>query len=130
MKRKVTSITVFVIGLLTLGAGIVFLILALTRGPEISDGEFLVTNGKWVLENEEGVVWDFTEIGKGALTTNDHLNDYDFIWAIKDGKLLVETDWLYELEDEYDYSLDRGGKVLTLKKAETEVRFLAEEDKQ
>lgn len=126
MKVKVSSIIVSVVGFLMLIAGIVFLVINLNRGPLVSDGEFLVSGGKWVLDGEEGVVWTFSEIGKGTLTTNGHENDYDFIWAIKDGRILIETDWLYKLENEYEYTLDRNEKVLVLKDGETESRLIAE----
>ena len=113
-KKKVASISVFCIGIITLIVGVVFLVLALTKGASVQDGEYLVSAENWVLEDADGVIWDFTEVGKGTLTTNNHLNDYDFIWAIKDGKLLIETDWLYDLNNEYEYALDQGAGVLTL----------------
>ncbi|MBR3248817.1 hypothetical protein IKF89_02185 [Candidatus Saccharibacteria bacterium] len=126
-KRKIISISVLVIGLITLVVGVVFLVLNIMQANKAADGDFLVTAGNWTLENEPGVVWDFTEIGKGTLTTNNHTNDYDFKWAIKDDKLLVETDWLYDLEDEYTYNLDQGGKVLTLTTEDgAEYKFVAE----
>ena len=91
----------------------------------MADAEYLVAAENWTLEDAEGVIWDFTKIGEGTLTTNDHQNDYDFIWAIKDDKLLIETDWLYELENEYEYSLDQGAGVLTLTDGDSEYRFVA-----
>ena len=71
------------------------------------------------------VFWNFTEIGKGTLTTNNHVNDYDFIWALEDGKLLIETDWLYKLEDEYEYALDQNNGTLTLTKGDETIVFRA-----
>lgn len=125
-KKKVISISVLVIGLITLVVGVVFLVLNIMQANKAADGDFLVTAGNWTLENEPGVVWDFTEIGKGTLTTNNHTNDYDFKWAIKDDKLLIETDWLYDLENEYTYKLDQGGKILTLIVDDgTEYKFVA-----
>ena len=79
-----------------------------------------------MLTGEDGVVWDFTEIGKGKLTTNNHINDYDFIWSLEDGKLKIETDWLYNLENEYEYALDQNAKTLTLTSGEDVYRFTAE----
>ena len=145
MKKKKISLIIFVIGVIVLIGGATFLIIKANEGPAIQDGEYLVTAGEWVLDNdtdcvpdseidtndvdaidgevddlvdnsncEPSVVWDFTEIGKGTLTTNGHVNDYDFIWSLEGGKLLVETDWLYTLENTYDYSLDKAAGVLTL----------------
>lgn len=132
MKKKNLSITLFIIGLLALVAGVACLIFNLTKAPATLDGDFLVTVGKWSLEDSEGVIWDFTEVGKGTLTTNDHENDYDFIWAIEGNKLKIETDWLYTLEDEYTYKLDQGAKKLVLTDDEGEYTFVgvAEESEQ
>ena len=141
-KMKIWSIVVFVIGMLALVAGVVYLIISLTKGPELQDGEYLISAKQWVLEDgsncpkesEESetncetnqVIWKFTEIGKGTLTTNGHENDYDFIWAIEDNKLKIETSWLYTLENEYEYNLNQNDKTLTLKEDDKEVKFVAE----
>lgn len=161
-KKKIISITALMVGLLTLIAGVVVLVISLTRGPETADGEYLVSAGEWVLDDEKScnsvsekeekeaeaktetesdsesekkgestekclpsVVWKFTEIGKGTLTTNAHVNDYDFIWALEDGKLKIETKWLYDLNNEYDYSLDQRAGVLTLTDGDETFRFVA-----
>ena len=64
------------------------------------------------------VIWNFTEIGKGTLTTNNHIDDHEFKWSIEDGKLKLETTWLYDLYDEYDYELDQKEQKLEIKKDE------------
>ena len=140
-KKTLISIIIFVIGMIALIVGVIFLVFDLTKGPKIQDGEYLVSAKEWVLnghtncvdENETSeetncigeseVSWKFTEIGKGTLTTNSHLNDYDFIWAIEDGKLLIETKWLYDLNNEYDYKIDQNAKTLTLINGEQELVF-------
>ncbi|MDO4746856.1 MAG: DUF5640 domain-containing protein [Candidatus Saccharibacteria bacterium] len=71
-----------------------------------------------------GVYWKFTEVGKGTLTTNNHINDYDFLWAIEDGKLKIETKWLYDLENEYDYEINRNEKTLILRDGEKQIVFV------
>ena len=151
------GLTVFVVGLIALAAGVVLLVLNLARGPVVSDGEYLMAAKEWTLAdgtncatagsevvsageevavdeaNSEStgatncmpsVIWKFTEVGKGTLTTNGHVNDYDFIWALEDGKLKIETKWLYELENEYDYELDRDKGLLVLKDGEKDVTFV------
>ena len=123
-KGRKISIGVLVVGLVMLVVGVAFLVMNLISASKAADGEFLVEKGEWVLEDSESVIWKFTEVGKGSLTTNNHLNDYDFIWAIKDGKLLIETDWLYELEDEYEYELDQGAGVLVLKADDKTYKFM------
>lgn len=124
MNKKRVSLIVFIIGLLTLIAGVVFLIVRLSAGPSIADGEYLVSVGEWKEQDEPSVIWNFTEIGKGTLTTNNHTNDYDFIWAIEDGKLKVNTEWLYTLNDEFDYTLDQNGNMLTLTRGDEKTIFI------
>ncbi len=126
-KKKIIFISVFAVGLATLIAGAVFLILNLTRGADVADGEYLISVEKWVLSDSDRVEWKFTEIGKGTLTTNAHENDYDFLWSLEDGKMKVETDWLYDLENEYDYKLDQNAGELILSADGEEHRFVAQQ---
>lgn len=150
-RQKLVAIVVFVIGLALLATGVTFLILKLTAEPKISDAEYLISVGKWRLEDgtncadktesdeptdeqaeaEQGeancspsVVWNFTEAGKGTLTTNDHINDYDFIWTIEGETLKIETSWLYTLNDEFSYEIDRETNTLTLQKDEESFTFV------
>lgn len=124
MNKKRISLIVLIIGLLTLIAGVVFLIVRLTARPSVADGEYLVSVGEWTEQGEPSIVWNFTEIGKGTLTTNNHTNDYDFVWAIEDGKLKIDTEWLYTLNDEFDYTLDQNGNMLTLANGDEEIIFV------
>ena len=124
MNQKRVSLIVFIIGLLTLIAGVVFLIVRLNAGPSVADGEYLVSVGEWKEQDEPSVIWNFAEIGKGTLTTNNHTNDYDFVWAIEGGKLKVNTEWLYTLNDEFDYTLDQNGNMLTLTRGDEETIFI------
>ena len=128
MNKKRVSIIAMIIGLITLVGGVVFLIIRLSAGPSVADGDFLVSVGKWSEDGATSVVWNFTEVGKGTLTTNNHKNDYNFIWAVEDGKLKIETEWLYALENEYDYTLDQGAKILTLKNGSEEIKFVPLDD--
>lgn len=149
-RQKLVAITVFVIGLALLATGVTFLILKLTAEPKISDAEYLISVGKWRLEDgtncadkmesdeptdeqaetEQGeancppsVVWNFTEAGKGTLTTNNHINDYDFIWTIEGETLKIETSWLYTLNDEFSYEIDRENETLVLTRGEEKTTF-------
>lgn len=124
MNKKRVSLIVFIIGLLTLIAGVVFLIVRLNAGPSVADGEYLVSVGEWKEQDEPSVIWNFTETGKGTLTTNNHTNDYDFVWAIEDGKIKVNTKWLYTLNDEFDYTLDQNGNMLTLTRGDETFTFV------
>lgn len=113
-KKKIISIIVLIVGIITLAVGVVMLILRLTSAPATVDADYLVQVGSWEEEGAPGVIWTFTEVGHGTLTTNNHQNDYDFAWMLEDGKLRIQTDWLYMLDDEFEYSLDQGDKLLTL----------------
>lgn len=131
-KKKITSIIVLIIGLATLVMGAVFLVLKLTAAPAVADGKYLVDAGEWKMDSGdcegeacERVIWKFTEIGKGTLTTNAHQNDYEFKWALEDKKLIMQTEWLYELDNEYDYTLNQEDGILTLKNGDKEYRFTA-----
>lgn len=124
MNKKRVSFIVMIIGLITLVVGVVFLIIRLTAGPSVADGEYLVSVGEWTEQGEPGIVWNFTEIGKGTLTTNNHTNDYDFAWALEDGKLKIDTEWLYTLNNEFDYTLNQNGNMLTLTSGDKEIIFV------
>lgn len=124
MNKKRISLIVLIIGLLTLIAGVVFLIVRLTAGPSVADGEYLVSVGEWKEQDEPSVIWNFKEIGKGTLTTNNHTNDYDFVWALEDGKLKINTEWLYTLNNEFDYVLDQGSNILTLTSGDETFTFV------
>ena len=125
-KRSKISIVVFAIGMVILAVGLGFLIFKLVTKPNMADADFLVSSGKWAMEGQPSVVWDFTEIGKGSLTTDGNINNYDFIWTLDGNKLKIETSWLYDLDNEFEYLLDQGAKVLTVKDADgVETKFKA-----
>ena len=145
-KKKAIAITTIAVGSIMLVVGVMFLVLKFVGGPKVADGDYLVSSGQWTLESNgdcdkqvnanEGeevsdcgsrVIWDFTEIGKGTLTTNNHQNDYEFQWAIEDDKLTIKTNWLYELNNEYDYKLDQSAGVLTLTAGQQEYTFTSKQ---
>lgn len=123
--KQVISIIVFIVGLMTLIGGAVFLLLNVFKPPVVRDADFLVEVGSWQLENEPSVVWTFDEIGKGKLTTNANKNTYDFIWSLDDKELKIETKWLYTLNNEYTYELDQSNKTLTLTHESDNFNFVA-----
>lgn len=122
-KKKIAGIVVFIVGLITLIAGVVFLVLKFVGASAMQDGVYLTQAKEWVMDGADGVIWDFTEIGKGTLTTNNHLNDYHFEWSLEDGKLIIQTEWLYTLDNRYDYTLNQRDGTLTLKDGDKEFKF-------
>ena len=127
MNKKKFSLIVFILGIFTLIAGATALILSFVLKPNMRDAEYLVEIGQWTENDAEGVIWNFTEIGKGTLTTNNHTNDYDFIWAIDGETLKIETKWLYELNNDFTYKVNQGDKTLTLSSGENGYKFHAVE---
>lgn len=122
--KKTVSFVVLLCGIMVCVAGLVFLLVNLFTGPGLRDAEYLVEVGQWVREDEPSVIWQFTEIGKGSLTTNAHTNDYDFIWAIDGESFNVETYWLYTLNDSYNYSVSQTDKTFTLTSENKEIKFV------
>ena len=112
--KKKYPLVIFCLGLATLIAGIVVLCLNLFAAPAVRDAEYLVDVSTWQLQDQPSVVWKFTEVGKGTLTTNNHTNDYDFLWAIHGDEIDIETSWLYQLNDTYHYQLDQSAGRLIL----------------
>ena len=128
-KAKKWAKVLFALGMVTLIVGVSMLVVRLVSKPGVADAEFLVSTGEWIKDGSQSVIWNFTETGKGKLTTDGHLNDYDFEWSIDGNKLKIDTAWLYELNDEFNYSLDQGNKTLTLtnKDKNLEIKFKAKE---
>lgn len=133
MRRKSHTkkwiIAAFLVGLTALIVAIVFLVIRLTSQPKLEDAEFLISTGEWVREDAPNVIWDFTGVGDGMLTTDGHLNNYPFIWSMEEGKIKIETTWLYDLSDEFTYTLDQNNKILIIKKLDddTEIKFKAQD---
>lgn len=123
-KKKRFSLITFIFGLIVLLAGVAFLLLNLFKKPDTRDAEYLVEIGTWIEQDAESVIWQFTEIGKGTLTTNNHINDYDFIWAVDGDTLKIETKWGYNIENEYIFSLNQSENTLTLTQDDKIVTFV------
>ena len=123
-KQRKISLGVLVVGILALVGGVGFLVYNLLKTPDANDAEFLVEVGEWQREDATGVVWNFMEIGKGTLTTNGGENEYDFEWAFEDDKLKIDTDWLYTLNDEYEFELDQEAKKFTVANGDETITFV------
>lgn len=109
---------VLVAGVALLIAGAALFVVKIVSGATLRDANTLIEVGAWQREDAPEVVWTFTEMGKGTLTSNGHQNDYDFLWRIDGDTLKLEIKWLYDIESEYTYHLD--GKTLSLKQLNPE----------
>ena len=124
-KKKKISIIIFIIGIILAIAGAVVLVINILNRNTMDNAEFLVSTGTWQRQDQPEVIWNFTEIGKGSLTSNNHTNDYDFVWMLDGDKIRIKTNWLYEKEDEFTYHIDQDTKTLTLKSGNEEYTFIA-----
>lgn len=95
---------IFIIGILALIGSGIFCFITFSNN-RITIAERLLEVKTWAKDGAPSVIWTFTEPGKGTLTTNNHQNDYDFIWSVEGEKLKIETTWLYNLVDEYSIKL-------------------------
>ena len=109
---------VLVAGVALLIAGVALFVVKMISGAALRDANTLIEVGTWQREDAPEVIWTFTEMGKGTLTSNGHQNDYDFLWRIDGDTLKLEIKWLYDIESEYTYHLD--GKTLSLKQLNPE----------
>ncbi len=115
--KLIAGITTAVLGAGALAASLAFFIIDMNSKPGMRDAEFLVEKGTWVMQSDAPeVIWNFTEIGKGTLTTNNHIDDHEFKWSIENGKLKIETEWLYTLYDELTYTLDQKTQTLEVQR--------------
>ena len=105
-------------GVALLIAGAALFVVKMISGAALRDANTLIEVGTWQREDAPEVIWTFTEMGKGTLTSNGHQNDYDFLWRIDGDTLKLEIKWLYDVEDEYTYRLK--DKVLSLKRVNSE----------
>ncbi len=120
LKRIIIiSISVFLFLILG-GTGLYFYLHRENPVAPLSDAEFLVSVGTWEKSGAAKVKWIFKEDGKGSLTTNDALDFYDFTWTLENGTLKIATDWLYTLEDEFSFTLNREEESFTVVAKEDE----------
>lgn len=125
-SKKPLIITLIIVGVL-LVAGLVYYFFFFSKGTKIvlSDSDYLIETKSWEKVDAPTVIWVFNENGKGELTTNKS-NYYDTTWSLKGSTLEISTEWLYDLNDSFEISIDRGEKSFTVKNLsdETESKFV------
>ncbi len=131
LKKKtkiIILVSVLVLVLAGIGVGLFFL---LSNKPEpepvLSDTEYLIKIESWEKTGAPTVIWTFRDDRVGELTTNK-TNYYTTKWALEEdgAKLHILTNWLYELDDTFEFSLDRENNTFTVKNLadETESVFV------
>ncbi len=114
-------------------AGIVaalFLFVFKTEEPEVVRTDIdILTAHAWEKQDAPTVIWTFHADGTGEITTNK-TNYYTMKWSISQesdpDSLKITTTWLYDLEDSFDFNLNRDEDTFTVKNLadETESVFL------
>lgn len=118
-SKKPLIITLVVLAVLAAGAAAFYFLYWKNRTPEVvlTDAEFLIDVKSWEKEGAPTVIWTFKDEKNGELTTNKS-NYYDFTWTLEKGDpglLKVQTAWLLDLDDTFEFVLNREEKSFTVK---------------
>jgi len=111
-KKPLVIVLVVLFSLALIAGGIFYYFKFLRKSPEIvkNDVEFLTEVDAWEKSGAPTVIWSFKPDGTGELTTNKE-NYYSLKWYLSDGKLEIDTSWLYELSDSFEITLDRASEI-------------------
>ncbi|MBR3180731.1 hypothetical protein IKF63_01480 [Candidatus Saccharibacteria bacterium] len=114
-KSKKPLIITIVIVVILLAGGLLGYFFFFKKAPKIvlSDSEYLIQTKSWEKVDAPTVIWVFDEGGKGELTTNKS-NYYNMTWLLEGKTLKIDTDWLYELNDSFDVTIDRDNSTFTV----------------
>ncbi|MBR3232952.1 hypothetical protein IKF74_01570 [Candidatus Saccharibacteria bacterium] len=81
----------------------------------------ILTAHAWEKDGAPTVIWTFRDDGSGEITTNKS-NYYNMNWSLEQGEgesatqtLKITTNWLYDIEDTFTFSLDRDEDTFTVK---------------
>ena len=118
-SKKPLIFTLVVLAVLIAGAATFYFLYWKNREPVVvlTDAEILAETKSWEKSGAETVIWTFNPDGTGELTTNKS-NYYDFTWALESGEpalLKIQTAWLLELSDTFEFTLNRETKSFTVK---------------
>ena len=108
----ISLIVIFVLLLVAAGVFCYFKFFKTPPGIVKNDVEFLTEIDAWEKVNASTVIWSFKTDGTGELTTNKE-NYYPFKWYLSNGKLEIDTTWLYQLSDAFEITLDRDSETPT-----------------
>lgn len=109
MKKKLIVIFSAIFAFLAVTFGAFFitrLIMEKESAEKISDADFLVSKHVWKKVGTENVIWTFESDGSCKISTNG-TETFDCDWNFSDEKLHIKTAWLYELDDTFEFSLDK-----------------------
>ena len=111
-KKPLIIVLISFFSLALIAGGVFCYFKFLRKSPEIlkNDVEFLTEVDAWEKTGAPTVIWSFKPDGTGELTTNKE-NYYPLKWYLSNGKLEIDTSWLYELSDAFEISLDRTSET-------------------
>ena len=111
-KKPLIIAIIVIFSVALIGGGIFCYFKFLKKSPEIvkNDVEFLTEIDGWEKVDAPTVIWSFKPDGTGELTTNKE-NYYQTKWYLSNGKLEIDTSWLYELSDAFEITLDRESET-------------------
>ena len=115
--KLIIIISSIIIGVAAVGALLYYFIFS-KKEPEVilSDRDILVSHA-WEKQDAPTVIWTFYADGTGELTTNKS-NYYNIKWQLlqEDKSLLnIDTEWLYELNDSFEFVLNRENNSFVVK---------------
>ena len=126
-KKAKLALIIFAAVIVTAGIVVaLFLFVFKHEEPEIvlTDRDYLVAHA-WEKQGAPTVIWTFRADGSGEITTNKQ-NYYSMKWSLEQDNLLnIKTDWLYELNNSFEFSYDKENDRFTVKNKgdETESTF-------
>ncbi|MBR3204184.1 hypothetical protein IKF81_00680 [Candidatus Saccharibacteria bacterium] len=114
-SKKPLIISLIIIALVLAAGGASYYFFFRKKSPLIlsSESEYLIETKSWEKVDAPSVIWTFNEQGKGEITTNKS-NYYEMEWELSDKTLKIDTNWLYELNDSFDFFLNREEKSFTV----------------
>ncbi len=120
--KKISPIVIvaIIIGVLAIVGVCLYFFVFKEPEPEVvlTDAQYIIKTSSWEKQDSPTVIWTFHEDGTGELTTNKS-NYYETLWELTEGEegqvLKTTTDWLYELNDSFAFTLDREANSFTVK---------------
>lgn len=117
-KKSKKPLIIAIVSVLILSVAGVLVYYFILKKPQekviVPDASFLAEVESWEKQGSPSVIWVFRPDGTGEITTNKN-NYYDMTWTLKGNVLSVNTKWFYELNDSFDFNLDRENKSFSVK---------------
>ena len=80
----------------------------------MTDDVFLMTVNKFEEDGYPNVIWIFNQSSLGKISTDGGDSFYDMKWSLKNDKLIVDVEWIYNNKKEYSIKFDKKNVSFTL----------------